>query len=317
MDKSEFICEQIYTHSSYSHLNQNGLWIKCPYHGGGNERTASLVINIFPPYFIGNFHCFGCHEKGNWDKLAQTLGLKGFKIDQKANVEFFSMDGIFDKQIENKSRLPNLRQMLDWPQATKWRNIEPLTMRAFKAKLSRSRKNSDFCPYFPVDCNGYVGGIFAHIDGEIDNKVWHSKYLNTPGKWSNISLFGYDLIKKEIYTNNHKIVWIVEGPRDVMWCYQQGLKAVGLIGSAVTDGKLKNLINLDADYYVIATDDDDAGRIASIKLKKAFKEVGIPYTRLELGGGEDPCSVDPEDLIEFNKTIERRVYGKENKQRSA
>ena len=43
-------------------INKGGrLWAKCPFHGGGNERTPSFAINDTD----GFYHCFGCHESGD------------------------------------------------------------------------------------------------------------------------------------------------------------------------------------------------------------------------------------------------------------
>ena len=37
------------------------LWAKCPFHGGGNERTPSFTFDDES----GRYHCFGCGESGN------------------------------------------------------------------------------------------------------------------------------------------------------------------------------------------------------------------------------------------------------------
>ena len=37
------------------------LWAKCPFHGGGNERTPSFTFDDER----GTYHCFGCGESGN------------------------------------------------------------------------------------------------------------------------------------------------------------------------------------------------------------------------------------------------------------
>jgi DNA primase len=34
--------------------------VRCPFHGGGKERTPSLTI-----YRNGGYHCFGCGKNGN------------------------------------------------------------------------------------------------------------------------------------------------------------------------------------------------------------------------------------------------------------
>ena len=36
-------------------------WAKCPFHGSGEERTASFKVYEE----TGTFHCFGCKESGN------------------------------------------------------------------------------------------------------------------------------------------------------------------------------------------------------------------------------------------------------------
>ena len=43
-------------------VNRGGrLWAKCPFHGGGNEKTPSFAINDND----GFYHCFGCGESGD------------------------------------------------------------------------------------------------------------------------------------------------------------------------------------------------------------------------------------------------------------
>jgi DNA primase (bacterial type) len=36
-------------------------WAKCPFHGSGEERTASFKVYEE----TGTYHCFGCKESGN------------------------------------------------------------------------------------------------------------------------------------------------------------------------------------------------------------------------------------------------------------
>ena len=49
--------------SSYTQVLQrnNGFWIRCPFHGGGNERTPSCKLNLER----GSFYCFACQEHGS------------------------------------------------------------------------------------------------------------------------------------------------------------------------------------------------------------------------------------------------------------
>jgi hypothetical protein len=59
-------------------VKDKSVFICCPFHG---EKTPSCAVTVFSDrYLPGSFHCFGCGEKGSWNKLAEKLGLK-FRID--------------------------------------------------------------------------------------------------------------------------------------------------------------------------------------------------------------------------------------------
>lgn len=49
--------------SSYTQVfnRSNGFWIKCPFHGNGNERTPSCKLNLER----NSFYCFACQEHGS------------------------------------------------------------------------------------------------------------------------------------------------------------------------------------------------------------------------------------------------------------
>ena len=49
-------------------------WAKCPFHGGGNERTPSFAINDKD----GFYHCFGCHESGDMFTFVEKMDHVGF-----------------------------------------------------------------------------------------------------------------------------------------------------------------------------------------------------------------------------------------------
>ncbi len=64
------------------------LWAKCPFHGGGNERTPSFTINDVD----GFYHCFGCGESGDMFTFVQkmehlTFGEAVALLAAKAGVE--------------------------------------------------------------------------------------------------------------------------------------------------------------------------------------------------------------------------------------
>jgi DNA primase len=66
---------------NYAHIENRGnsKWVKCPFHGGGTERTASCKIDDER----GTYYCFGCHESGD----IFSLVMKKEGLDFSAAVE--------------------------------------------------------------------------------------------------------------------------------------------------------------------------------------------------------------------------------------
>lgn len=59
-------------------------WCKCPFHAGGNERTASLKF-----YPNGSFHCYGCGVGGSSiDFVAQMFGITPLEAVKRLNSDF-------------------------------------------------------------------------------------------------------------------------------------------------------------------------------------------------------------------------------------
>lgn len=71
--------------SEYAYVEARGsnkYWAKCPFHGGGNERTPSCMLNLE----LGRYYCFGCHEAGD----IFTLVMKKEGLDFTGAVEFLA-----------------------------------------------------------------------------------------------------------------------------------------------------------------------------------------------------------------------------------
>ena len=63
-------------------------WVKCPFHGGGNERTPSCKVDDK----TGTYHCFSCGESGDMFTFVQKIDNLTFpeaveKLAQQAGVE--------------------------------------------------------------------------------------------------------------------------------------------------------------------------------------------------------------------------------------
>lgn len=92
---------------NYAFIENRGgnKWVKCPFHGGGNERTPSCKLDDTK----GTFYCFGCHESG--DIFALIMKKEGLDFSsavetlaKKAGVELEESNGNYNKDEAAKLR---------------------------------------------------------------------------------------------------------------------------------------------------------------------------------------------------------------------
>ena len=90
---------------NYAHIETKGgsKWVKCPFHGGGNEKTASCKIDDDR----GTFYCFGCHESGDIFSLVMKKEGLDFSsaveiLAKKAGVEL--EEGTYSSEDAKKRR---------------------------------------------------------------------------------------------------------------------------------------------------------------------------------------------------------------------
>lgn len=92
---------------NYAYVENRGgsLWVKCPFHGGGTERTASCKLDNSK----GNFYCFGCHESGDIFSLVQKKEGVDFTtsveiLAKRAGVELEEASGSYNSDEAKKKR---------------------------------------------------------------------------------------------------------------------------------------------------------------------------------------------------------------------
>ncbi len=98
---------------NYAHIENKGgsKWVKCPFHGGGNEKTASCKLDDDR----GTFYCFGCHESGDIFSLVMKKEGLDFAsavetLAKKAGVELEEGGG---SSLEGKKRRDEKEMMYD------------------------------------------------------------------------------------------------------------------------------------------------------------------------------------------------------------
>ena len=89
-------------------------WAKCPFHGGGNERTPSFALNEKD----GFYHCFGCGESGDMFTFVMKMEHLTFPeavehLAAKAGVELEVTSGSAEKKDRSEiDTLYDLNQRL-------------------------------------------------------------------------------------------------------------------------------------------------------------------------------------------------------------
>ena len=92
---------------NYAFIENKGgsKWVKCPFHGGGNERTPSCKLDDSR----GTFYCFGCHESGDIFSLVMKKEGVDFSsavemLAKKAGVELEEVSSSYNKDEAKKKR---------------------------------------------------------------------------------------------------------------------------------------------------------------------------------------------------------------------
>ena len=101
--------------SSYTQVLQrnNGFWIRCPFHGNGNERTPSCKLNMER----GSYYCFACHEHGSMFDFVMKMDKVTFPesvrmLAQKAGVAIEDESPADAKRKEEKTSLYELNEQM-------------------------------------------------------------------------------------------------------------------------------------------------------------------------------------------------------------
>lgn len=278
-----------------------GAWVICPYHGGGRERTGSLHVNLYKQGIaLGFFHCLGCHKKGNWNTLAETLGIKQLKASDKVHGD---MSFSFSTPDEDSTeiRLPKLdvNKCLPWP-LDGWRSIPKQTLIDFNVRATIRRKELE--AYIPVvEYKKTVGGIYAKTRmTDADRGAGGKPYLFTDGSWKKTTLFGFDKARKR-----KGFLWIVEGARDAMKVYSLGGRVVAVLGSNLSLAQKLKVDVIDPEFIIIASDPDDAGDKLAEQIEGYYDNV----YRVRFPKNKDPAKLNQ---VRFDRIMEKvqRLYGR-------
>jgi 5S rRNA maturation endonuclease (ribonuclease M5) len=253
-------------------IKSGSMWVRCPWHRDGQERTPSLSINIngdggYPP---GSFICFGCGEHGGWSRFAKKVGLRPLsKYDQYVE----EMPSIMTKKdmealLGDEEVAPYDIQGFPWPANQNWRNISGETVHKVGGLAYFDDKAKTAGLFLPVSLFGSpVGGIKCNI---IPSETG-SNYYNTDGQWRRRSLYPYDYVKENF--EDLRIVTLMEGPRDSLNFVQYNYPGLASLGTqGWTEEKTDLVLSLRPKIVVLGFDPDEAGDKVARKVNKELKK---------------------------------------------
>lgn len=281
----------------------NGIFIRCPWHAEGNERTGSLRINLDESAAsVGAFNCFGCPKKGPWRRLARKLGLRQFKHEYESEVVGVTDrwdDELLGSDPEEQVVLP---KGFVWPAQQEWRGIKGgllADLGGIHYLAPGIEVPSLFLPAYVHD--KLVGGVRCLIEPDEYPKI--EKYKNTPGKWSSRNFFPYDYMRR----HKPKTIVLVEGPRDALNLIQHGVPALCNFGAynSWSSKKVELVLDIDPELVVLGFDPDKEGRRANRKIKRELLK-WLPVKKLKLPKGKDPGKLRESEISRLRRMVSGR-----------
>ena len=293
----------------------DSFWLCCPFH---DENTPSLSVNLDDTKDIpvGFFYCFGCPERGPWNKLAEKMNLPTIKDWQnfkenagqqlKVKLKTASLTEVDRLMGEIKSNVA-----IPWPKDKEWRGYKGKLITKLGGMYYNDVRKDELMLVFPVYLNGKLKGAVRALLKKVDKRA---SYLTTEGNWVKAhGLFGYDIAKKLIKKHGLRKVVIVEGPRVALRLLSKGIPACAILGTKnFSEKKALYLTALGVDEILILPDNDRAG-LEMRDLVKATVGTLCKTTYLKLPRDKDKngkvIKLDPDNApIEIIREIKKMVY---------
>lgn len=259
----------------YKKATSTGFFVCCPFH---DERTPSCHITTSTEGDVplGIFHCFGCGEKGGWNKMANKVGLEEIEnwkfFDSGVKSPISKNDELRLLGATNTSThintLIHSKESIPWPEEIEWRGYDGKILKAAGAVYYNDIRSDELMIGLPVTVNGKaVGAIKAFME----KKEKRMSYLTTEGAWvKSKGLFPYDLCKKLCKKRGLTFVVLVEGPRDALRLLKMGIPALACLGTNNITAKkliLAMSITENINKVWVMSDNDRAGTKMWLNIK--------------------------------------------------
>lgn len=281
--KLQLEINEIYLFNQIKELPDD-LMVSCPFHKNGQERKASCGIRKED----GWVHCFSCGESCSLEQMisrcfnVNDFGQYGLNWLKNNFLGDILADRKLYINLDRKSvKTDSNKNYIDEKELVNYRYIHPYM---YERKMTNEvieifdigyDKNTN-CITFPVrDKNGNC--LF------IARRSVNSKWFNYPNNVEKPIYGIYELYQLKEFP---KEIYICESMIDAITLWTHNKYAVALNGLG-TQYQFKQLNNLPCRKYILATDNDEAGKNARIRLKNAIHnqiitEIKIPNGKKDI-----------------------------------
>lgn len=287
------------------------VFLCCPFHSGGNERTASANISLVKNSHAeeGDFYCFGCKVKGRVSSfLVKLFGDKKLAEDW-VETKYGNLKGQEEaerleiRRIEVGSAVPEPKQKFELREDAYWvetsyfskRGIPDELVKKYKFGYIDSEDPDKRKVYLPVfDSEGDV--VFFQTRN-IHNKTFYLPKGAKKVPWNANTVEGGSVV-------------ICESIFNAATVEKFGRKAIAIFGTGYSE-LADQLLSLPAREFIIALDNDEAGRLGTKELSTVLKEAGrlVSTLHLDVEKGKDLndlANLEPEEFEKiWNRSLRR------------
>ena len=292
---------QLYGTGLLREMNSTGadLMITCPFHKNGKEHSPSCGVLLKEKvvrekkYEAGTVHCYTCGYTADLPQfIADVLGLENSLAGYKWLVGKYNYSAqerepldlnLYRGQAQKASYMDEEeverfnKELLNSPVACEYlhkRKIANWILGAYRLGYDPSDKTV----LFPVrDMQGRV--VFYKGRSIAGKHFYNAKEIDKSSL-----VFGLWEICNGHFANGVATpdteIWITESEIDALTLISYGFYAVAIMGSHISEEQCKELERAPFRRFVLATDNDEAGRKGASQIKRLLIPKGFRFTNL-------------------------------------
>jgi DNA primase len=262
-----------------------------------DERRPSFYLNVETGLWTDHGAESDEWKKGNFVSLMAFLHNFSYEEAEEFLLEKYN---VVLEDVEGMDLNINIQWEDVKPKTFTREELKPYLFRRKEYLLNRG-VSEEVQKQFVIGYDKEQGNIAFFWMDALTGKVVNVKFRSTKGKMF-FYMRGGQPVRNHIYglyqvkQNGCKKVYIVESEVDALYLWSFGIPAVALGGSYLSPEQKRKLLLVDVDEYVIATDNDKAGKRIKASLKKELSGL-VDLSEVTLPDyAKDINDVKPEDI---------------------